>query len=95
MTLIFALYVGLLLVALITLLYSLYAYYECPITRNHRPYIVPIFVSTGWIFLAIHGITGGAVDKHSVAGLAIATLIAIMMLLHYYRRQRKGEAHGR
>lgn len=94
MTLIFALYIGLLLMAFLTLLYSLFAYYECPVTRNHRPYIAPIFVSTGWIFLAIHGIAGGAFDRHSVAGLAIGTLVAVMMLLHYYLRHRKDDAYG-
>lgn len=89
MSFIFGLYTALLLIAFVTFLYSLAAYYECPNTRSHRPYIIPIFVSTGWIFLAVYGIAGGNFDKHSVAGLAVVTLLAIIVLLHYYRRTRE------
>lgn len=93
MTPIFVLYVTLFLSSLVTFLYALGAYYECPNTRSHKPYIFPIFVSAGWILLAIQGLTGVKPDMHSLLGLAIGTLVALAILLYHYRRQRQECPH--
>jgi heme A synthase len=91
MSTIFALYAGLFLAALVTFFYAALAYYECPQTRSHRPYIFPIFASMGWVLLALQGLTGHVLDKHSIAGLTLVTLLAILILLHNYRRVRHGD----
>jgi heme A synthase len=94
MSTIFALYGVLFLAALVTFLYAALAYYECPQTRSHRPYIFPIFASIGWVLLALQGLTGQTLDKHSTAGLTLVTLLAIIILLHNYRKVRQGECRN-
>lgn len=88
-------YAILILVSLITFLYTIWSYYECPKTRSHRPYIFPIFVSAAWIVVSLQGLTGrhGAVDGYSLLGLSIATLVSLLIFIRYYR-QCRGEHNG-
>ena len=88
-------YAILILVSLITFLYTIWSYYECPKTRSHRPYIFPIFVSAAWIVVSLQGLAGrhGAVDGYSLLGLSIATLLSLLIFIRYYR-QCRGEHHG-
>jgi hypothetical protein len=89
MSIIFALYAGLFLVALATFLYAAAAYYECPQTRSHKPYVFPIFISIGWVLLALQGLTGSELDIQAVTGLILATLGTVISLLHTYRKSRQ------
>ncbi len=98
------LYSGLMLVALLTCIYSIWCYYECPTTRSHRPYVFPIFVSIGWFVLSLNGImayatrTQRAPDGFAFILLATATMVALLIFLSHYRRGRqceiKREAHS-
>ena len=88
-------YAILILVSLITFLYTIWSYYECPKTRSHRPYIFPIFVSAAWIVVSLQGLAGrhGAVDGYSLLGLSIVTLLSLLIFIRYYR-QCRGEPYG-
>lgn len=90
-----ALYASLILAALYTCGYSIWCYYECPATRSHRPYILPIFISVGWFFFGIDGLlaiathTTEQADSKAVLLLSVSTLVALFVFVYHYRRSRR------
>ena len=91
-------YASLLLLSAGLSFYSIWCYYECPVTRSHRPYVLPVFVSVGWFFFAINGLVtqatrlpGPRVDVPALTLLAAATLVSLAIFITYYRRGRANE----
>ena len=98
MNLITSCYALLLLVSLSTFIYALWSYYECPSTRSHKPYVFPIFASVGWFVLAVNDLMvygngkGIPANISSFVLLTAITLLALLIFVHYYRRDRQHEA---
>ena len=98
MSLITSCYALLLLVSLSTFIYALWSYYECPATRSHKPYVFPIFASVGWFVLAVNDLMvygngkGIPANISSFVLLTAITLLALLIFVHYYRRDRNHEA---
>jgi len=98
MSLITSCYALLLLVSLSTFIYALWSYYECPATRSHKPYVFPIFASVGWFVLAVNDLMvygngqGIPANISSFVLLTAITLLALLIFVHYYRRDRHHEA---
>lgn len=87
-------YAGLILVSLLAVMYTLWAYHHCPSNRSHRPLVFPIMCSIAWFLVGVEQLIAyvkrahGTVDSITMIVLTIVTLIALLYFVKAYILQR-------
>lgn len=87
-------YAGLILVSLLAVLYTLWAYHHCPSNRSHRPLVFPFICSLAWFLVGVEQLvayirrTHGSVDGITMIVLISVTLIALLYFVKHYIFQR-------